>query len=104
MTRWKHPTAEEIQRATASYFNITYSGLLMRDHHKEFARPRQIAMYLTRELTNYSLPKIGMLFAGRHHTTVYHAVQVIGGLLEKHDPVIVLSVREIRREFVKDEK
>ncbi len=104
MTRWKHPTAEEIQRATASYFRITYSAMLGKDRRREFVRPRQIAMYLTRSLTSYSLPQIGTLFGGRDHTTVLHACRVIAGFIEtpETDDGVTLAVYEIRREFMRE--
>ncbi|MGE4169572.1 MAG: chromosomal replication initiator protein DnaA [Candidatus Margulisiibacteriota bacterium] len=70
-----------IKRKVCDYFNITSSDLNSKNRTKEAAYSRQIAMYLARELTNVSLPKIGENFGNRDHTTVMHACDKIKSLL-----------------------
>ena len=55
----------------------------MKSNERKIAYPRQIAMYLTKELTNASLPEIGRAFGGKHHTTVLHSVQKIEALRQR---------------------
>ena len=62
-----------IQRKVSEYFDIKLSDMRAKKRSKAIAYPRQIAMYLTRQLTDYSLPEIGDQFGGRDHTTVIHA-------------------------------
>ena len=62
-----------IQEAVAKKYGITVEDLHSNKRNREIAYPRQIAMYLTRELTEISFPKIGTSFGGRDHTTVIHA-------------------------------
>jgi len=66
-----------IQKRVAEYFNIKLSDLKGRKRSKTIAYPRQVAMYLARELTDYSLPELGEFFGGRDHTTVLHAYEKI---------------------------
>ena len=66
-------TIENIQKATANYYGIRLSDLLSKKRTRSIARPRQLAMYLAKELTDKSLPEIGEAFGGRDHTTVLHA-------------------------------
>lgn len=75
-------TIPEIQRHVAEYFNIRLSELLSARRARVVARPRQIAMYLSKSLTSKSLPEIGRKFGGRDHTTVIHAVKRIDELRE----------------------
>jgi chromosomal replication initiator protein len=70
-------TLDNIQRTTAEYFKLKISDLLSKRRSRSVARPRQIAMYLAKELTNHSLPEIGEAFGGRDHTTVLHACRTI---------------------------
>ncbi|MGX1198008.1 chromosomal replication initiator protein [Parvibaculum sp. MBR-TMA-1.3b-4.2] len=70
-------TIEEIQRRVAEYFNVRLSDLLSARRARAVARPRQIAMYLSKQLTTRSLPEIGRKFGGRDHTTVIHAVRKV---------------------------
>lgn len=74
-------TPENIQRTVAEYYKIKVSDLLSGRRNRSLARPRQIAMALAKELTNYSLPEIGEAFGGRDHTTVLHACKKIKQLL-----------------------
>jgi len=71
---------DEIQRRVADYFNIRLSDLLSARRARQVARPRQVAMYLAKQLTAKSLPDIGRQFGGRDHTTVMHAVKRINEL------------------------
>ena len=70
----------DIQRATAEYYNIRLADLLSARRARAVARPRQIAMYLCKQLTSRSLPEIGRKFGGRDHTTVMHAVRKVDEL------------------------
>jgi len=70
-------SVENIQKTTAEYYNIKLSDLLSKRRSRSVARPRQMAMFLAKELTNYSLPEIGESFGGRDHTTVIHACRKI---------------------------
>jgi chromosomal replication initiator protein len=69
---------ENIQKTVADYYKIKVSDMYSKKRPASIARPRQIAMYLAKELTQKSLPEIGELFGGRDHTTVLHAVRKIG--------------------------
>lgn len=73
-------TIEEIQRRVAQYYNIRLADMLSPRRARTVARPRQIAMYLSKQLTTRSLPEIGRKFGGRDHTTVIHAVRRIDEL------------------------
>ncbi|MCK4667845.1 chromosomal replication initiator protein DnaA, partial [Candidatus Dependentiae bacterium] len=79
--------ADLIQRTVATYFDIRVADLKAKKRTQSIALPRQIAMYLTRELTDASLPEIGELFGGRDHTTVIHAYKKIQRLIESNDPI-----------------
>ena len=68
---------ENIQKTASDYYNIKLSDLLSKRRSRSVARPRQMAMFLAKELTNYSLPEIGEFFGGRDHTTVIHACKKI---------------------------
>jgi chromosomal replication initiator protein len=70
-------TVEEIQRKVAEHFNIRLSDMLGPKRTRTIARPRQIAMYLSKELTTRSLPEIGRRFGGRDHTTILHGVRKV---------------------------
>ncbi len=70
-------SVENIQKTVADFFRIKVADMYSKRRPANIARPRQIAMYLTKELTQKSLPEIGELFGGRDHTTVLHAVRKI---------------------------
>ena len=72
-------SVENIQKTVADYYKIKVADMYSKKRPASIARPRQIAMYLAKELTQKSLPEIGELFGGRDHTTVLHAVRKIGG-------------------------
>lgn len=73
---------DNIQRVVAEYYKIKVSDLNSKRRSRSVARPRQVAMYLAKDLTNHSLPEIGEVFGGRDHTTVLHACRKIKELLE----------------------
>ena len=76
-THQKRITVSDIQKQTALYYDISLNDLLSARKQRAIARPRQIAMFLAKELTPRSLPDIGRRFGGRDHTTVLHAVRRI---------------------------
>ncbi|WP_454252262.1 chromosomal replication initiator protein DnaA [Pseudomonas sp. Marseille-Q7302] len=73
---------DNIQRTAAEYYKIKIADLLSKRRSRSVARPRQVAMALSKELTNHSLPEIGDAFGGRDHTTVLHACRKIAELRE----------------------
>lgn len=75
-------SVDNIQRTVAEYYKIKISDLLSQRRSRSVARPRQVAMALSKELTNHSLPEIGDAFGGRDHTTVLHACRKIAELRE----------------------
>ena len=74
-------TIEEIQRKVAEHYNIRLSDMIGPKRLRNIARPRQIAMYLSKQLTPRSLPEIGRRFGGRDHTTIMHGVRKIEELM-----------------------
>lgn len=73
-------TIENIQKTVAEYYKMRVSDLISKRRSRSIARPRQLAMALSKELTNHSLPEIGDEFGGRDHTTVIHACRKIAEL------------------------
>jgi chromosomal replication initiator protein len=78
-------TMEMIQKFVADHFGVKLNELKAKNNSKAVAEPRQIAMYLTKALTNASLPEIGKGFGGKHHSTVIHSVRKID-TMRKRDP------------------
>ena len=74
-------TIDNIQRTVAEYYKIKVADLLSKRRNRSIARPRQLAMMLSKELTSHSLPEIGDNFGGRDHTTVLHACRKMKELL-----------------------
>jgi hypothetical protein len=74
-----------IQKTVAEYYGIPLIEMTSARRSRVVARPRQVAMYLARELTRHSLPVIGKLFGDRDHTTVIHAIRTIGEM-DENDP------------------
>ncbi len=72
-------SVENIQKTVADFYKIKVADMYSKKRPASIARPRQIAMYIAKEMTQKSLPEIGELFGGRDHTTVLHAVRKIGG-------------------------
>jgi chromosomal replication initiator protein len=89
-------TVEEIQRKVADHYNIRISDIVGPKRLRAYARPRQIAMYLAKQLTSRSLPEIGRRFGGRDHTTVMHGVRRIEEL-KATDGQIAEDVEMLRR-------
>ena len=83
-----------IMSETANYFGLTIEDLCSTSRTRQLVTARQIAMYLTRELTDLSLPKIGAAFGGRDHTTVIHANNKIAGLMQER-PAIYQQLQEL---------
>jgi chromosomal replication initiator protein len=73
-------TIDNIQRSVAEYYKIKMSDMISKRRNRSVARPRQMAMCLSKELTNHSLPEIGDAFGGRDHTTVLHACKQVKNL------------------------
>ncbi len=89
--RGRQVTMENIQKTVADYYKIKVAEMYSKKRTRNFARPRQIAMALSRELTNHSFPEIGEAFGGRHHTTVMHACDEID-LLRQNDPTFTRDI------------
>ena len=89
-------TVEEIQRKVSDHYNIRLSDMIGPKRVRTFARPRQVAMYLSKQLTSRSLPEIGRRFGGRDHTTVMHGVRKIEELMQK-DSQIADDLELLRR-------
>jgi chromosomal replication initiator protein len=89
-------TIEEIQRKVSEHYNIRISDIVGPKRLRAFARPRQVAMYLSKALTTRSLPEIGRRFGGRDHTTVMHGVRRIEELKDK-DSQIAEDLELLRR-------
>ena len=89
-------TIEEIQKKVAAHFNIRTSDMHSARRARSVARPRQVAMYLAKQLTSRSLPEIGRKFGGRDHTTVMHAVKKVEELRER-DATFAEDVELLRR-------
>ncbi len=87
---------DEIQRKVAEHYNIRLSDMIGPKRVRNFARPRQVAMYLCKQLTSRSLPEIGRRFGGRDHTTVMHGVRRIEELRQQ-DGQIDEDVEMLRR-------
>jgi len=85
---------DTILRAVASFFSLKPAQLKAKSNSRPIAVPRQIAMYICKELTHSSLPQIGKDFGGKHHTTVLHSIRKIDSLRKK-DPKISAAVNEI---------
>ena len=89
-------TIEEIQRRVSEHYNIRLSDMIGPKRVRTYARPRQVAMYLCKQLTSRSLPEIGRRFGGRDHTTVMHGVRRIEDL-KTQDGQIAEDIEMLRR-------
>ncbi|KAA9006722.1 chromosomal replication initiator protein DnaA [Histidinibacterium aquaticum] len=89
-------TVEEIQRKVSEHYHIRLSDLIGPRRVRSFARPRQVAMWLSKNLTNRSLPEIGKRFGGRDHTTIMHGVRKIEELRQT-DSSIADDLELLRR-------
>ncbi|MFW5710836.1 MAG: chromosomal replication initiator protein DnaA [Spirochaetia bacterium] len=91
-------TIEIIQRAVADYFNLSPYDLRGKKRTKAIAFPRQIAMYITREITEFSTTEVGLEFGGRDHTTVMHACQRIESRMQT-DPYLEPTIQRLIRQI-----
>lgn len=91
----KQLTVFDILKTVADHFSVKIEDLKGKKRQRDIVLPRQIAMYLTRELTSLSLPKIGQEFGGRDHTTVMHAYEKINTSLAK-DPKLKQTIAELK--------
>ncbi len=89
-------TIEEIQRKVAEHYNVKLADLIGPKRVRTLARPRQVAMYLSKELTSRSLPDIGRRFGGRDHTTIMHGVKRVDEL-RRTDPQMAEDIELLRR-------
>ncbi|MGF1475122.1 MAG: chromosomal replication initiator protein DnaA [Geminicoccaceae bacterium] len=87
---------EEIQKTTVAHFGLKLADMTSKRRARAVARPRQVAMYLAKQLTPRSLPDIGRRFGGRDHTTVMHAIKKIEDLI-REDESVARDVEMIRR-------
>lgn len=90
----RHITANLIQQVVSDYFNLKPEDLKAKKRTRSISFPRQIAMFLTRELTDLSLPKIGEQYGGRDHTTVMHAFERIHSEIQVN-PSLEANIQEI---------
>jgi chromosomal replication initiator protein len=74
-------TIQQIQQSVSNHFRLRMDELTSKNNARQVAVPRQVAMYLCKQLTKHSFPEIGRAFGGKHHTTVMHSVEKIGSLL-----------------------
>ena len=95
----KSTSIETIQNIVAAYFNLNIQEMLSARRSRSLARPRQIAIYLSKQHTTNSLPDIGRKFSNRDHTTVIHAVKKIEELIKK-DNEIKQNITEIKKKFL----
>ena len=89
---------EDIQRKTAEFYKLDVKDFHSPQRARRVARPRQVAMYLSRKLTTRSLPEIGRRFGGRDHTTVLHAVRKIEALVSR-DVALSEEVESLKRQL-----
>ncbi len=89
--RGRQITMENIQKTVADYYKIKVAEMYSKKRSRNFARPRQVAMALSRELTNHSFPEIGAAFGSRHHTTVMHACDEVEQL-RQNDPSVARDI------------
>ena len=85
---------DSIQKAVAEHFVLKQSQLKEKSNTRAIAYPRQVAMYLVKELTQSSLPEIGRAFGGKHHTTVLHSIHKIEKLRQS-DPDLNRSLHKL---------
>lgn len=91
---------ELIQKKVAEYYQMRVEDFKAKKRTKNIAFPRQIAMYLCREMTDLSLPKIGELFGGRDHTTVIHACEKISEEL-RNDQTLQMTINNIKNSLTR---
>lgn len=94
------PLVSQIQRVVARTMQMTVNDLLRRTSVRRYARPRQVAMYLAREMTDCSFPLIGEIFGGRDHATVMHACEKVRVLIVI-DPGFAAAIENMRDDIIK---
>ena len=94
--RARNISTENIQRVVSEYFRIPLKELVGPKRTRIYARPRQLAMGLSRELTGDSFPEIGMAFGGRDHSTVMHACEKVQSLRDE-DPIFNEDYKNLMR-------
>jgi chromosomal replication initiator protein len=94
----KAVTIEIIQKYVADYYQLKMTELKSRNNSKSVAIPRQVAMYLCKQLTHASLPEIGRCFGGKHHSTVIHSIRKIEGL-RKIDSTFNTHINNLIQQF-----
>jgi chromosomal replication initiator protein len=89
----------DILQVVGNYFSVKIEDFKSKKRTKEIAYARQVAMYLCRELTDFSLPKIGEEFGGRDHTTVIHACEKISRDIQK-DPQFASLIENLKKKIL----
>ena len=92
----KNVTIDLVQRVVADYFGLSLNDLKGKKRNKAIAFPRQLAMYITRDLTEFSTTEVGLEFGGRDHTTVMHSCQRIDDRI-KTDPTLAPAIQHLTR-------
>jgi len=95
------PQVYDIKQAVAKHYGLAYGDMTTQRRAKRVCQPRQLAMYLSRKLTDRSYPEIGRLFGGRDHTTVMHAVRQVEYRLSR-DAEVRAVADTIIAQFVED--
>ena len=93
-------TLQRIQKVVAAHFRISVDELLSKSNARHFSHPRQIAMYISKNLTKHSYPEIGRAFGGKHHTTVMHSVAKIESL-QSRDASVQKLVQDLSQNLQK---
>lgn len=91
-------SCESVKKAVCKKYNIKITDIESKKRNREFSMPRQIAMYICREMTDLSYPKIGESFGGRDHTTVLHACEKINKQI-KIDPILAEDIRNLKEDI-----
>jgi chromosomal replication initiator protein len=88
-------TIDQIQKSVADHYSLKISELKARNNARRVAEPRQLAMFLSKEMTQNSLSEIGKEFGGKHHTTVLHAIRKVDDL-QKRDPKLKATIERLK--------
>ena len=91
-------TVEKIQKKTAEYYHLRVADLLSRRRPAKIVVPRQVSMYLSRQLTDHSLVQIGDAFGGRDHGTVINAIRAVENLMDQ-DPTMRRSIDYLTKQL-----
>lgn len=93
------PFVKRIQIVVAADYKISRDCLLAQNRCREYAFPRQIAMYLAKTMTHHALPQIGKFFGGRDHTTALHAIRKIQRLIDAGDEELIARIERLKRQI-----